>query len=528
MSTADSRRGGMSTGGSLLTRPAAATGPDGLTQVTDDVGVLRAPRSRPGARGRLVGGGPGASGGPRSPPPRRGARARCDRPACCWWSRRRRVSCSGSRSAGSSGWSRERHPCFCWSRACPSCSGRARTTSSCSSRTSASSPATTSRARSSCATTGAGSRCPVASTSPSGGGSWSSACRCCDRATRVGQPLDIPALARGIVAVGPATTVRSDPIGLLRREHAFADVHQLYVHPRTTALPSTSAGLIRDLEGSPTRRLVDSDMSFHAIREYTAGDSRRQIHWKSTAKTGRLMVRQYEESRRSRMAVVLAVAEAEYSDADEFELAVSCAASLGLRAVRDARDVAIVTGSEIPRVVRGRLRAITHLPASAPRPMLDSFSAVERLENTMPVAEVCRLTAESGDRLSIAFVLVGSRVGAQPPAEGRTHVPRRDRRRRGHLRRARASPDADARGAHGPHGRDPRRSVRPAAARSHLMSARDAVIRPAATPRIVPRVLAGSLFAAAIVALAAIAAWPIYRSPQLLAAGDRRPPLSRS
>ena len=204
--------------------------------------------------------------------------------------------------------------------------------------------------------------------------------------------------------------MRSDPIGLLRREHAFDDVHQLYVHPRTTALPSTSAGLIRDLEGSPTRRLVDSDMSFHAIREYTAGDSRRQIHWKSTAKTGRLMVRQYEESRRSRMAIVLAVAEGEYADADEFELAVACAASLGLRAVHDARDIIIVTGSEIPRVVRGRLRAISHLPAAAPRPMLDAFSGMNRLENTMPVAEVCRLTAESGDRLSIAFVVVGSRV----------------------------------------------------------------------------------------------------------------------
>jgi uncharacterized protein (DUF58 family) len=111
----------------------------------------------------------------------------------------------------------------------------------------------------------------------------------------VAQPLEIPALRRGVVKVGPATTVRSDPIGMLRREHAFEDVHELYVHPRTTALPSTSAGLIRDLEGSPTRRLVDADMSFHAIREYTPGDSRRHIHWKSTAKTGRLMVRQYEE-----------------------------------------------------------------------------------------------------------------------------------------------------------------------------------------------------------------------------------------
>ena len=226
----------------------------------------------------------------------------------------------------------------------------------------------------------------------------------------VSQPLDIPGLRRGIVTVGPATTVRSDPIGLLRREHAFEDVHDVYVHPRTVSLPSTSAGLIRDLEGSPTRRLVDSDMSFHAIREYAPGDSRRQIHWKSTAKTGRLMVRQYEESRRSRMAVVLGVAEHEYADPDEFELAVSCAASLGLRAVRDARDVEIVTGSEIPRVVRGRLRAIRHIPAGSPRPMLDGFSGVTMLESTMPIADVCRLTADSGDRLSIAFVVVGSRV----------------------------------------------------------------------------------------------------------------------
>ena len=226
----------------------------------------------------------------------------------------------------------------------------------------------------------------------------------------VEQPLDIPGLPRGIVRVGPATTVRSDPIGMLRREHSFHDVHDLYVHPRTTALPSTSAGLIRDLEGAPTRRLVDADMSFHAIREYAPGDSRRQIHWRSTAKTGRLMVRQYEESRRSRMAVVLAVAAAEYADADEFELAVSCAASLGLRAVHDARDVQIVTGSEIPRVVRGHLRAIRHIPAAAPRPMLDGFSGVELLESTMPVGEVCRLAAESGERLSIAFVVVGSRV----------------------------------------------------------------------------------------------------------------------
>jgi hypothetical protein len=226
----------------------------------------------------------------------------------------------------------------------------------------------------------------------------------------IAQPLDIPDLRRGIITVGPATTVRSDPLGLLRREHAFEDVHELYVHPVTVEVPSTSAGLIRDLEGNATRRLVDADMSFHAIREYEPGDSRRQIHWKSTAKTGRLMVRQYEESRRSRMAVVLAIGEGEYADEDEFELAVSAAASLGLRAVRDARDLAIVTGSEIPRVVRGRVRAIRHIPSASPRAMLDGFSGVDRLENTMAIEDVCRLTAEANERLSIAVVVVGSKV----------------------------------------------------------------------------------------------------------------------
>jgi uncharacterized protein (DUF58 family) len=222
--------------------------------------------------------------------------------------------------------------------------------------------------------------------------------------------LDIPPQRRGIVAVGPATTVRSDPIGLLRREHAFADVHELYVHPRTASLPAMSTGLLRDLDGDPTRRLVDADMSFHAIREYAPGDSQRQIHWKSTAKTGRLMVRQYEESRRARLAIVLGAAEREFADAEEFELAVSCAASLGVRAVRDARDLDIVVGEEIPRVVRGRLRSLRHLPTASPRALLDGFSGVDRRENVMAVEEVCRLAVEASERLSVAFVVVGSPV----------------------------------------------------------------------------------------------------------------------
>ena len=225
--------------------------------------------------------------------------------------------------------------------------------------------------------------------------SSSSASRCCAPTTPSRSRSTIPALRRGVVNVGPATTVRSDPIGLLRREHAF-ETSTTSTSTRARGLPSTSAGLIRDLEGSPTRRLVDADMSFHAIREYAPGDSRRQIHWKSTAKTGRLMVRQYEESRRSRMAVVLGVAAAEYADDDEFELAVELRGVARCSGPCATRRTSRSSPGRRSRAWCGAGSAPSRTPSDRRRARCSTASAaLDRLESTMPVAEVCRLTAES-------------------------------------------------------------------------------------------------------------------------------------
>ncbi|MDL9979148.1 DUF58 domain-containing protein [Microbacterium sp. ASV49] len=239
---------------------------------------------------------------------------------------------------------------------------------------------------------------------------------------RLSRTVSIPALRRGVIPVGPAVTIRTDPVGLVRREREWDEMHELYVHPRTVAVPATSAGLVRDLEGSASRRLVDSDISFHAIREYVPGDARRQIHWKSTAKTGQLMVRQFEESLRSRLAVVLSLAERDYFWGDprseqtadgEFELAVSVAASLSVQAVREGRDLDVVSGAEIPRVAQGRMRAIRSLSAPTPRTLLDGFSQVSALERTMPLEDVCRLVVETMPDLSLAFIVCGSTVSVE-------------------------------------------------------------------------------------------------------------------
>ncbi len=222
----------------------------------------------------------------------------------------------------------------------------------------------------------------------------------------------VPTHRRGIITVGPARTVRGDPLGILQREGTWAGTHTLYVHPVTTTLRSTTTGFIRDLEGAASRTIVDADFSFHAIRPYAPGDSQRQIHWKSTAKTGALMVRQYEETRRSRMVIALALAEDEYSGDDEFELAVSAAASLGIRGIRDGRDVDVVVGGEVPEFARRTVRTIRELTTITTRTLLDDVSGLTRTELVSPLRDAASVAAEAHPDVSIAFLVCGSTLTA--------------------------------------------------------------------------------------------------------------------
>jgi uncharacterized protein (DUF58 family) len=220
----------------------------------------------------------------------------------------------------------------------------------------------------------------------------------------------IPTAHRGVVAVGPARTVRADPVGLVRRELVWTARSQVFVHPLTIAIPSMSTGFVRDLEGSPTRDLTTSDVSFHALREYLPGDERRSIHWKSTARTGRFMVRQFEETRRSHLLVALSLAEADYASGEEFELAVSAAGSLGARAIRDARDVTVVVGEATPDFAKRKVFAVRPLSTLTRSRLLDDLATVERAPSALSLVDVARVTAESVTGVSVAFLLCGSTI----------------------------------------------------------------------------------------------------------------------
>lgn len=218
----------------------------------------------------------------------------------------------------------------------------------------------------------------------------------------------VPTNRRGVVRVGPVRTVRADPIGLLRREYTWTAFLELFVHPATISIPATSTGLIRDLEGNPTRDLTDSDVSFHALREYAPGDDRRHIHWKSTARTGQLMVRQFEETRRSHLVIALSLASSDYHSEEEFELAVSVAASLGIRAIRDAREVSVLASAETPEFARRRIVAPRRLDALSRSRLLDDLARIEHAGNASGLIDLARGSADSVSGASVAILVCGS------------------------------------------------------------------------------------------------------------------------
>jgi uncharacterized protein (DUF58 family) len=222
----------------------------------------------------------------------------------------------------------------------------------------------------------------------------------------------VPTSRRGVVRIGPVRTVRADPIGLLRREYVWTSHLDLFVHPVTVPIPATSTGLIRDLEGNPTRDLTDSDVSFHALREYAPGDDRRHIHWKSTARTGRLMVRQFEETRRSHLVIALSLASADYHSEEEFELAVSVAGSIGIRAIRDARDVSVLASDETPEFARGAVNTPRRLSSLSRSRLLDDLARVEHSARASRLIPLARGSAESVSGASVAIIVCGSEATA--------------------------------------------------------------------------------------------------------------------
>ncbi|AYG03067.1 DUF58 domain-containing protein [Gryllotalpicola protaetiae] len=210
----------------------------------------------------------------------------------------------------------------------------------------------------------------------------------------------VPTQRRALILAGPATSVRGDQLGLLRRTQNWTDRIELFVHPVTTRLKASAQGLVRDLEGQPTKTITNSDLAFHALRPYEQGDSMRNVHWRTSARTGQLMVRQYQETRRSQMLLVLGADAAHYASGDEFELAVSVLASVGLHVI-----------GEESQITAGWDGGVLH--TGSPVSLLDDSCRVDPVRRgAKPLREVVRALAARRAQPSVVLLVVGSQTPA--------------------------------------------------------------------------------------------------------------------
>jgi uncharacterized protein (DUF58 family) len=100
---------------------------------------------------------------------------------------------------------------------------------------------------------------------------------------------------RGRFTWGPLRVSSGDPLGLFRTEAVVGEARSVTVYPAPVPLEdfvlstSDQAGDAPEYRG--TSQITPNVVS---VRRYVIGDSLNSIHWKSSAKLGRLMVKEFE------------------------------------------------------------------------------------------------------------------------------------------------------------------------------------------------------------------------------------------
>ena len=152
-----------------------------------------------------------------------------------------------------------------------------------------------------------------------------------DIAPRSTIEVNVPgvALRRGHQHFRGATVARTDPLGLVRGLSLHDETGNLLVLPKRYAMPPISLpGSRRHQPGGVALATgVGDSEEFVGLRDYRPGDPLQRIHWKSYARTGEPVVREYQDEYFERHALILDT----FGNANQtaaFEEAVSVATSL--------------------------------------------------------------------------------------------------------------------------------------------------------------------------------------------------------
>lgn len=219
----------------------------------------------------------------------------------------------------------------------------------------------------------------------------------------------LPTSRRGVLQVGPLTLEIADPFGLATRRATGAPSLEVTVFPQVERIVALRGGGDRNPLGSVAHRnaLGRQGDDFYALREYVLGDDLRRVHWKSTARSEDLMVRQDELPWLEKTTVVLDARRAAHTE-ESFERAVSAAASVVTAATRGGQVVRLLassgtdsepgTGIAHTDAILEALARIDPSSGGSLRRVLDGLSRMSHAGGTLVVI-VGRITTPEVDAL---------------------------------------------------------------------------------------------------------------------------------
>ena len=171
---------------------------------------------------------------------------------------------------------------------------------------------------------------------------------------------------RGPVQFGPIWATTRFPFGLVSRRVQLKARDELLVLPRIgrmTPLWTRRARTVDYASRQPLRRHGVADGDFYGLRDWQPGDSRRLIHWRTSARRGGLMVRQFEQPPNENLTLLVdlwqpadGAGESERSAGRErVELAIRFAATAVAEACRRGGSTltVVIAGREVVRFSGG-------------------------------------------------------------------------------------------------------------------------------------------------------------------------------
>ena len=166
---------------------------------------------------------------------------------------------------------------------------------------------------------------------------------------------------RGRFEIGPMTVRVNDAFGLVELGRAFHSTVPLIVTPRITPLPAIplGGGWTGSGDNRP-RAFAFGSAEDVTVREYRQGDDLRRVHWRSSARTGDLMVRREEQPWQSRATLLIdnrLLVHRGQGIASSLEAAVTLTASLAAHLSQRGFTVRLVTAAGEDRAQTWHQRA---------------------------------------------------------------------------------------------------------------------------------------------------------------------------